>query len=230
MGTLLIILLPILVVDALNPILFAGVVYALGTRHPVINATALLLSFFLCYFLSGLAIALTLEAIVESFHLPEAFDYILELGVAGCLFYFAWKQHKTGDEHREQRLQRAGTLHLKEAVQMGFQINLIGLPFAIPYLAAIDQMLKANLSAWTTGGILLLYNVLYVLPFALMLALRWWLHEESAALFSRINGWMHRILERYLPWLFLLLGLLLLEDAVSYLLGYREYSFLSLMS
>ena len=229
MAQLLIILLPILIADVINPVLLGGTIYTLGSRHPYVNTVAMLLGFFVTYLIAGLIIAVSLETLIDTFHIPLYFDYILELIVAGLLFYFAWKQYRQGDQHPEKKLKHDEKMTLWQSIRLGIQVNVVGLAFAIPYLAAIDQILKVEISVTATFFVLLLYNIVYVLPFALLIVIRRIYHSESTAIFETINLWMHRVYEKYMPIIFLMIGILLVEDAVSYLLGYREYSFLSLI-
>ncbi len=229
MDHLLIVLLPILLADLLNPVLLGGTIYSLSTRRPTLNASVVLLSFFVTYFLAGVIIAVALETLTDYLHIPLYFDYVVELVVAILLFYSAWKQYREGDQHCEEQLTHDRRMTFWGAVTLGVQINLVGLAFAIPYLAAIDQILKAQISVVSTLFVLLLYNVLYVLPFALFIPLRAVYKNKSDAIFAAVNRWMHRVCDKYMPIILFVLGLLLIEDAVSFLLGYREYSFLSLI-
>jgi cytochrome c biogenesis protein CcdA len=223
------ILLPFLIVDLINPILLGGVVYSLGSKHPIANGCMVLVSFFATYFLAGIAIAVSLELFTGVLKIPQGFDYVLELLVAVLLFYTAWSQYQTGDQHLEEELPHERGMTLWGAAFLGFQINLVGLPFAVPYLAAIDQVLKAELSVPEILLILLLYNVGYIFPFTLLVVLRIFYKKKSDAVFEAVTYWMHRFCDRYMPVILFILGLLLVEDAVSFLLGYRVYSFLSLI-
>ena len=218
-------LIPILIIDMINPVLLGGTIFSLGSKQPTRNTLAVLFTFLITYLIAGLLIAIGLELIEGSFKLPRYFDYILELIVAALLLYMAWKQHKEGDTHPEKKLKQNPDLSFKGAALLGLQINMVGLPFAIPYLAAIDQVLKAEASIYATLLLLLLYNILYILPYSLLLLIP----TENTHIFKTINNWMHRITEKWLPILFFLLALLLIEDAVSFLLGYREYSFMELL-
>ncbi|GAB4225490.1 MAG: hypothetical protein Tsb0021_00260 [Chlamydiales bacterium] len=228
MTTLILVLIPIVITDLINPILLAGIIYGLGSRQPIINAWTILFSFFISYFAAGIVIALGIEYFSKILDIPGSFDYVLEFIVAVLLFYFAWKMWRSGDEHLEEQLNHDRSMSLKDALVIGFNINLIGLPFALPYLAAIDQILKANLNPLTATLVLVIYNLIYILPFAGLIILWTFYQEKSGPIFRSVSNWMHRFIEKYLPILFLILGLLLIEDVVSYFLGYREYSFLSL--
>lgn len=223
-----IVLFPILLADAINPVLLAGVLYGLGSNRPLINGWMILLSFFVSYFLSGVAIALVFEGIINTFHLPHGFDYVIEFLVALLLIAIGWSQLKSGDTHPEKRLKHESTMSLWDAGMLGLQVNFVGLPFAIPYLAAIDQILKAYISPSASVVVLLIYNILYVSPFIGMIAVKWCFGKESKPILERFNRWMHTLSVKYLPWIFFGLALLLLEDCISFFLGYREYSFLSL--
>jgi cytochrome c biogenesis protein CcdA len=226
---LLLLLVPFVIVDMINPVLLGGTIYSLGSRRPILNACGLILSFFITYLLAGLAIAATLESIMDLFHIPAKMDYVLELIIAAALLYFAAKQYKEGNQHLERKLTMDKGMTLAGAVGMGVQINIVGLPFAVPYLAAIDQVLKADLSSAGIVFVLFLYNLFYVLPFAALILLRLFYKTESDNIFECINSWMQRVCVKYMPLIFAILAILLFEDAISWLVGYREYSFLSLL-
>ncbi len=226
MSTLIAILLPIVLIDMVNPILLAGVIYGLGSTHPFINGTAILISFFMTYLFSGVLFAMGLDFVMEMYHLPPIYDYVLELIVAALLFIFAWKIYHAPKAHPEENLIHSKTMTLGESLFVGLQINLIGLPFALPYFAAIDQMLKADIHAMQLFNVLLLYNIIYILPFSLLIFVRWCCKKNSNRIFQTANRKMHDASVKYLPFIFLILGLVLVEDFISYLLDYRVYSLL----
>ncbi|MGE0634658.1 MAG: GAP family protein [Pseudobdellovibrionaceae bacterium] len=228
MLTLVFILLPILISDIINPVLLAGMIYGLGSQHPFVNTWIISLSFFLSYLAAGLLIAVGLEQLTEILQLTKDFDYTLEFILALLLLYFAWRMYSTENQYPEQDLPHKKRMSQRDALLLGLQINIVGLPFALPYLAAIDQILKANLPALTSFLFLLLYNLLYILPFTSLIFIRWYYKRESDSIFQSINKGVDHFTQKYLPVIFLILGLILIEDCVSYFLGYREYSFLSL--
>ena len=228
MDELLIVLLPILLTDIVNPVLFAGVVYTLGSSRPIVNTWSLLLSFFFCYFVSGLIIAVGLEYFSIEFHIPDSFDYILEFLIAMLLFYMGYKQLTAVEKPTEYLKKKDAGLNMMRSLRLGMEINLVGLPLAIPYLAWIDQILKADLSYAATWSFLMLYNILYILPFVSLIGVHRIYRKHIDEILQTLNQWMIRIANRYMPILFIILGFLLLEDCVSYFLGYREYSFISL--
>ena len=99
---------------------------------------------------------------------------------------------------------------------MGVLINIIGLPFALPYFAVIDQILKANLDWIPSLTVLVIYNVLYILPFSLLLLVRILYREKSDAIFSKINSVMDRIADVLMPFILVVIGGLLIADSIFY--------------
>jgi hypothetical protein len=63
MVDLLPVLFPILLVDVLNPVLFATLVFAAGSNRTVANSAAILAGHTLAYFVAGVAIAHGLEQV-----------------------------------------------------------------------------------------------------------------------------------------------------------------------
>jgi len=227
MGMLILILLPILITDMINPVLLAAVIIGLGSRHPFFHSTLILLSFFLSYFLTGIAVAVGIEYLEVLYRLPAGVDYAIEFLVALLLLYYARRLYIAQDAHPEEELPHEKGMKPSTFFWMGFQVNLVGLPFAVPYLAAIDQILKADLSPWMATVILLAYNLLYLLPFAALLCISAFFHKKSDRIFQTISRRFHDFSGTAVPLLFFLLALVLLEDCISWFLGYREYSFLN---
>ena len=223
-----IILFPVLLAAMINPILLAVVLYGLGSFRPMVNTWTIIGTFFASYFLSGVAIAIALEEFIDSFHFTETFAYMIEFVVAVLLLWVGWRQLQAGDTHPEEKLKHKRSMSTWDAGKLELQVNFVGLPFAVPYLAAIDQILKANIDEIASVSVLLIYNVLYIVPFAAMIAIKWYYYEKSRPIFEKFNRWVHHISVDYLPWIFIGLALLLFEDCISFLLGYREYSLLSL--
>ena len=104
-----------------------------------------------------------------------------------------------------------------DADAVGAAVNFIGVPFALPYFAAIDQLLKANLSTEASLGVLLAYNLAYVLPFALVPVSVALVGDRSQALLQKINSVMVSLADRLMPAILFLLGLALSADALAFL-------------
>jgi threonine/homoserine/homoserine lactone efflux protein len=206
-------LLPILLSDALNPVLFTFMVYAAGSRRPVISSGAMLLGHTTAYFVGGIVLAIGLERISERLANPKSIDFTIEFIIAILLLWLVLRTRKYKGKRPDEQ---TPDFTPWSAFAYGAVVNIIGIPFALPYFAAIGQFLKSDLS---TGGMLLallLYNLAYALPFLMIPLLTAVMGEHSKPILARINNFMERISEYLMPILLGTVGLALLADSIWY--------------
>lgn len=205
---------PILITDMLNPVLLAGVIFGLGSRRPFLNSTLVLLGWFVTYFAAGILLALGLDAIIDFFKTPRPIDFVVETVLGLLLIGLGVQVARSGQPKKKGReLEDADTLSAGTSFGIGASINLIGMPFAIPYFAVLGQILKADLDWMGALMVLLIYNLLYVLPFSLLIFIRLIYRQESDALFKSISDGMERLSAILMPVLLFLVGGVLLADA-----------------
>ena len=215
MASLLLIFVPILLIDVLNPVLLGAIVYTLGRRRPYTNAFSLLLGHTVAYMLAGIVLAVGLDAIIDRLHDPHRVDYAIQIVIGVLLLWIAWRATRRGARKKE-RERDFGDLRPFGAFWLGGIVNVIGIPFALPYFAALDQIMKADLG-WPRSLIALaIYNVLYAVPFAALIGLRWRYRASADRLLERVNQWMERASAVVIPVLLAGLGLFLAADAVLY--------------
>jgi cytochrome c biogenesis protein CcdA len=217
-ASLLLLLLVTVATDALNPVLLAAVIYALGSRHPYASAVALLTGYAVSYFAAGIALALGFEAIFDYLRTPRPIDFLISSALGVVLLAFAWRTFRSGSPPRRREPRKPPVLGLGRSLLLGVQVNLLGLSFALPYFAAIDQILKADLDAVGALAVLALYNALYVAPFGVLVALRALLGERGDRLLARTNESVDRASAVVMPLLLGGLGALLVADGASYFL------------
>jgi len=205
---------PILVSDVLNPVLLAGVIFGLGSRRPFLNSTLLLLGWLVTYFAAGILLALGLDAIIDFFKTPRPIDFVIETVLGLLLIGLGVYVVRSGQRHKKGReFDDADTLSAGTSFWIGASINLIGMPFAIPYFAFLGQILKADLDWMGALMVLLIYNLLYVLPFSLLIFIRLIYRQESDVLFKSISDAMEWLSAILMPILLFLVGGALLADA-----------------
>lgn len=216
MFDLLPVFIPILLADVINPVLLAAVIYALGSKKPIYYSILILIGWLVVYFGSGILLALGLESMMEFLNNPRPVDFYIEIVVAVLLIWFGIKFLLPGKQPAKKSFDEDKSLSAVGAFGIGATINLIGMPFAIPYFAALDQILKANLSWAESLTTLMIYNLLYILPFAIIILIRLVMGEKSNKLLGTINLWMDKIGKVLLPAMMILIGLALIIDAVKY--------------
>ena len=222
MGDLFAVLVPILIADVMNPVLLAALIFALGTAQPIRNGSALVAGHTFAYTAAGFAVALGLDAVIDWLARPTPLVYGLQALAGALLLWLAW--WSTRPEHPERKQlpeeKKPSSLGIGSAFLLGAQINLVGIPFALPYFAAVERTLASGLGDVQMVAVLMIYNAAYALPFAVLVVLRQVMGESSEALFARVNGWMERASAVILPLLLIALGAALLADSVGWALGH----------
>jgi cytochrome c biogenesis protein CcdA len=209
-------LIPMLVLDVLNPVLFALLVFAVGTSRPFANSIALLAGHTLAYFVSGIAIALGLTQITDRLANPQAIDFVIGLTIGLLCLWAAFSSRggKAGEQKNPER-------ELTPAYCLGYGavVNFIGVPFALPYFAAVDQLLKANLSIESSLLVLLFYNAAYALPFLLVPIMVAMMGDSSKPILENINNILASLVGKSMPVLLFLLGAVLTVDALMFFIS-----------
>ncbi|MBT8127246.1 MAG: hypothetical protein HKP12_01005 [Gammaproteobacteria bacterium] len=207
------VLVPILLADIVNPVLFAFLVYAAGTKKPVSTSTALLLGHTAAYFAAGIVIAIGLEQIENRLVNPKPVDFAFEFFVGVLLLWIGTRTRNGSAQHPESD---AKDLTCITAFFLGAVVNFIGIPFAIPYFAALSQILKADITTAQAWGSLVAYNLAYALPFTVVPIMRALVGEKSRRFFETINDFLNKASSVIMPALLIVLGVVLIIDAAYY--------------
>ncbi len=205
---------PILIADVVNPVLFAFMVYAVGTTRPVANSIAALLGHTIAYLAFGVLFALAFNVIAERIANPEPVDYWISLVIGVLLLWVAWRS-RSSDSTPSDRSADSEMSPIK-AFFLGGVINLVGIPFALPYFAAIDQVLKADLNTTASLTVITVYNIAYALPFLIVPVLAVVMGQAARPVLARINDKVDRISAVLMPVMLVLVGLFLIADALVY--------------
>jgi cytochrome c biogenesis protein CcdA len=207
------VLFPILLTDIVNPVLFAFMVYAAGAGRPVLLSSSMLLGHTAAYFSAGIVLALFMESITVRLANPQLIDFVIELILGFVLLWLAFGSRKNTGKRPDEE---TPDLTVLSAFAFGAVVNFIGIPFAVPYFAAIDQILKTDLSTTEVVLMLLSYNLAYAVPFALVPVLSAVMGERAKPILGRINEVLDKIGGFLLPAMLGIIGLALLADALVY--------------
>jgi cytochrome c biogenesis protein CcdA len=213
MFDLLAVLFPILLVDVLNPVLFAMLVFAAGSSRPVSNSSAILAGHTLAYFAAGIVIALGMEQLAYRLANPQRIDFVISgLVGAGLLLMVVPTKREGAPKAAEPQWE----LTPARCFGLGAIINFVGIPFALPYFAVVDQVLKAELSVTGSVTVLAIYNILYAAPFLVVPAMVAVSGERAKPLLEKVNGLIGKASDMLMPWLFAALGAAMVADSVAY--------------
>lgn len=207
------VLVPILLADVLNPVLFAFLVYAAGTDRPILNSSSMLLGHTAAYFGAGLLLAIVLDPFLDRLKNPQSIDLAIEIGLGVVLVVLALPSRKPARKRPEEKQPEPGAL---SSFTTGAIVNFIGIPFAVPYFAALAHIEQADLSQPEFLGVLLVYNLGYALPFASVPLLRAVLGDAAGPLLQRMNGSIERAASKLMPFVLAVLGVALIADGIAY--------------
>jgi cytochrome c biogenesis protein CcdA len=210
-------LLPILLVDAVNPVLFGFMVVAAGTARPVLHSSMLLLGHTAAYFIAGILLAQGLDALTYRLENPKDIDFLVSLCVG--LFCIAIVLPAKKNPAKKKTEEDVSDISPLSAFAWGAGVNFVGIPFALPYFAALSQILVADISSAEAIGALVGYNALYALPFAAVPVLVALSGDASRALLQRVNQFLDKVGGALMPLMLGGLGLFLVADAVIYFRG-----------
>jgi len=210
------VLIPILIGDVVNPMLLAALIHALGSQRPLLVSSALLAGHTLMYLGAGILIGLGLDALVGRLENPLPIDFVIEavIGAALLAAFVAMLSGKKPEERYDES--DVAGFGVGSAFGAGVLINLVGIPFALPYFGAVSQVVKADLTAGGVVAVLLAYNALYALPFVGVIAARAAFGARADPALAKLNSVMERVSGVLIPLLLLVLGLALLADAISF--------------
>lgn len=214
---LLVTLTPILLIDAFAPGLLALVVFAAATDKPIANSVALLAGHGVAYFLGGIVLAQGVDravaAISYQFSHPENIDFVIEAVVGvGCLIWSLRPKKGRSDGPKMPEWE----LTPLKCFAFGAVTRSVGMPFELPYFAAISQILKADLSVVESLAVLGVYNLATILPYFSVPVMMAKMGQRARPVLERVTRRVLDFGRRSVPWLVFLLGVVLIFDAVYY--------------
>ncbi|MBW4662396.1 MAG: GAP family protein [Drouetiella hepatica Uher 2000/2452] len=219
MPSLLAYLVAIAALDSLNPTTTAIQIYLLSTPKPVPRSVSFITGVFITYWTAGLAVTLGASQLTINLPgLPPLLMYTLQLIIGIVLLLVGWNLNKFAGDSQEAK--RPAQLTIAQTFLFGSAATLWDFPTALPYLAAIERIVRSQFDLFTTMGILAIYNIIFVLPLIVLLGLYIYLGEHSTSLMHRFNRSIQKWGPRILRVLLIGLGILLIADCIAFALGH----------
>ncbi len=226
---LLVVLTPIALVDSLSMVPFAVVALAvlLSGRQPYAASFSFMAGTVLSYFAAGLLIAFGLGGLIDSasqfiahrFWNPETIDYVLGLLIGLALIFFGYRMAIMRQEKGKQK-EVAADMSPAQAFGLGAGATIAGIWGALPYFAAIDQILKADVSDVEGVIALAFYNLMFASLLLVLILIRAVLGQRADRMFEAVNQLFTVWGKRVLIAVMVLLGLVMVADSTGYFLGY----------
>ncbi len=227
MAELILVLMPIALLDSTSiiPLCIVILVILLGGPSPLFRSAGLLAGIFVTYLVCGLLILFGLQTVFDTINAyalevwqdPSTAELMFQLLIGFVLVVFGFRIGRARKQQVEKKAPTAMTA--SRAFLAGAGMTIVGIPGAVPYLAAIDLILRSDLTTRQEVLILVVYNIVFVAPLAAIVALRLVLGERSQGLLYSVRGFFDRWGLRVFVGLMLVLGALLIADGVGWFLG-----------
>ena len=227
MNALLAILTPIALINSVSilPGGIAGVVAALGTRKPILTARAFVAGKFVPHFAFGLLLTFGLDAAFDRLGVwtrdvwqdPATPVVVLQLIIGAVMVVFGYRLSRVS-QHRSDGASST-PMTPSRAFSVAAGLTLVGLPGALLYFAAIDQILRADLMALGIVKAVLYYNVVFLLPLMLIILSRRLLGTRVEPIFRAVARFFQRWGKHLMFFGLLGVGVVLAVDAITWFLG-----------
>jgi cytochrome c biogenesis protein CcdA len=197
-------------IDCLNPSTIGPALYLATRKNPVRSIAGFILGVFVVYLLGGILLTLgpgrlLIRAVPHPGHTTVA-ELELAGGIAAIvLAVVLWLARERVARHlhrHEHRLDRSSIL-------LGGGIMAVELPTAVPYFAVIAAVADSGSSIATQLGLLVLFNVVFVAPILVILAVVKLSGNRGARVLADIHERLHRHAAVLIPAAVLVVGVVL---------------------
>ena len=228
MVELLIVLTPIGLLDSTSmiPMCIVILVVLLAGPRPLLRSSALIVGIFVIYVASGLLIFLGLQSVFDEISAytlrlwqnPETEELIFQAVIGAVLLAFGVRIATARKSRTEKPV--ASDMTAAQAFLAGAGLMIVGLPGAVPYFAAIDLILRAEVTLLQRMLAFGYYNFVFVTPLVAIVALRLILGERSTGILDAVKRFFDSWGQRLIVALLLILGVVLLVDGIGWFLGH----------
>jgi cytochrome c biogenesis protein CcdA len=202
--------------DSLNPTTIAPALYLASEKRPRTKVLEFTIGVFAVYLVGGALIALGPGQLIRSL-VPHPHRTARQIGeiVAGLLLIagavILWV--------RRERLTQRGLPKVdptkRSSAVLGATITAVELPTAFPYFAAIAAIVGSGLDVGRQFGLLILFNVCFVLPLLGIIALLTWAPDRSQLVMARARSFLERRWPNVLAILIFIVGIIALLLGVT---------------
>lgn len=207
------------------PLCIVLLVMLLSGPDPKLRSLSLLAGIFVTYTACGLLILFGLQSVFEVVNAyvlrlwqsPSTEELLFQILIGLVLLVFGLKIAQT--RRRRDQSPAASPMTVRAAFVAGAVLTLVGMPGAVPYIAAIDLILRSGVPPGQASAAIVFYNVVFIVPLLGIVALAAALGERSKQILESIKGFFDRWGKRLIVVLLLGLGLVLVIDGVGWFLG-----------
>lgn len=215
------------------PIALIPLAIILNGRSPMTGSLSFIAGGFIVYFIFGIFILMGLDTLIdryaEKFILymksePDCVELVIQILIGFIMIYFAWQFSRKAPENSRTKSYDSDITPV-QAFTLSASINIIGMWGALPYFAAMTQILKADLETTTMIWILVYYNLVFALPLIGFIILRMAMGNKATRLLNNITNFFSHWGKQVFVLSLYLLGPLLIADGIGWFINYPILDF-----
>lgn len=228
MAALLLVLTPIALLDSASiiPISIAALVVVLAGPKPLLTSVSFVLGIFAINLTTGLLLLLTLDIAFDALHSyavrliddPNTEEIIFQISIGLLLCAFGLRISKSRGRRRDEPT-RSG-LSPARAFLFGVGVTFLGVPGGLPYFAAIDLVLRAEVTSLQQVAAVSFYNVIFVSPLAAIIVIRQVLGVRGDEILGVVRRFIDKWGQRVVVSVLVGFGLILVIDGIGWFLGF----------
>jgi cytochrome c biogenesis protein CcdA len=198
----------------------------LAGPRPYLTSFSFVFGVVLSYTLCGFLIVLGADVLLDRFapaierimKNPNTLEILIQIAIGVVLLTFGVKLADVRPRRQSRREVKQG-VGLAGAFGFGALFTISGIWGALPYFAALDRILRQDVSDLTGILLVVFYNLMFVLPLAALIVVRMVMGARADRFFQSLVDWFKRWGRRLGVAVLILLGGLLVADGIGWLLG-----------
>ena len=217
------------------PIAVIPLAIILNGRQPLLGSIGFISGGFVTYFLFGILLLLGIDTFIDKYaemfisyikSEPNCVELVIQIKLGFVMIYFASQFSKKApqDTNTKTKEYKADITPL-QAFTISATINIIGMWGALPYFAAIAQILKANLETAPMISSLIYYNAIFALPLVGFIILRAVMGDRAQGILDTITRFFTHWGKQIILISLYILGPLLIADGIGWFIGYPILDF-----
>lgn len=201
-------------IDSVNPVEILAGVFLFSVKKPLNSFFSYVTGIFVFHLLAGYIFYYAFNFILNLKILDSVFfDRSIELigGVLLIIFGFMMKKHNKSANREIIDLRPIYTFLL------GIGITASAIPTSAAYYSALGIIANDNLKFGSISLLLILYNLIFVFPLFILLAIYLLFRQNSKRIFEKVRNFIICRLNGVLKVIFILAGLFLVTNFVFYI-------------
>jgi len=155
---------------------------------------------------------------------PDCVELVIQIIIGFIMIFFAWQFSRKAPQDGNTRSYDSDITPVQASI-LSASINIIGMWGALPYFAAMAQILKADLETASMVLILVYYNLVFALPLIGFIVLRLIMGQKATVLLGKMTDFFSHWGKQVIVISLYLLGPLLIADGVGWFTGYPILDF-----